>query len=512
MPAPSSPAPAVAPGGREPAWRRRVRPARAATVRGAGPRWRAPVALAAAACIVGAACLLDGPMGPSARVALAVFGLAIVAWSVLGWAETPVALGGALAVTVLGVLPPGTLHASLGGSLMWLMLCAFVLAAALRSTGLAQRWALGAVAACGTVRGLFWRLTLVITATAFVVPSTSGRAALLLPVFLSLAPAMPGPQAVKALALLFPSVILLSACASLLGAGAHLVAVEFMRGAGAESVGYLQWAAWGLPFGLVSSLVACGLVLRLFLDAPQRAATLALPALDQPPGPAAGTPDPPATTAQARHRAAMALILVGVVLLWATGTWHGLDPATVALGAALLATVPVLTGCTLREALGKVEWNLLLFLAGTLVMGEALLASGAAAALAQGAMATLPRQALEGPGVIASAALLALLAHLVITSRTARATVLVPTVALPLAAAGVNPALLIFVTVVGSGFCQTFRASAKPVALFADAGPAGFGDADLRRLSLWLLPPTWLLLCTFGWFVWPRMGLPLLAA
>jgi solute carrier family 13 (sodium-dependent dicarboxylate transporter), member 2/3/5 len=174
---------------------------------------------------------------------------------------------------------------------------------------------------------------------------------------------------------------------------------------------------------------------------------------------------------------------------------------------AIAVTCKPLTGIDLKGAIKKVEWNLILFLAATMVMGEALLESGAAKVLAQGLLAALPVDALGRTGVLLVASLLALLSHLVITSRTARATVLIPAVALPLAALGPDAGLLIFVTVVGSGFCQTLSVSAKPVAMFAQADAPTYRDADLLRLSLALLPLMLALLMLFALVVWPLQGL-----
>jgi len=165
------------------------------------------------------------------------------------------------------------------------------------------------------------------------------------------------------------------------------------------------------------------------------------------------------------------------------------------------------TGIDLKSALKKVEWNLILFLAATLVMGEALLHSGAANALADTLLRAVPLQAMGAAGVIALVVAIALLSHLLVTSRSARALVLIPTVALPLAATGVDASLLIFVAVIGSGFCQTLRVNAKPVALFAQADAPTYADADLLRLSLALLPVMAALLLFFALFVWPMQGL-----
>lgn len=463
---------------------------------------RALVAALAALTLGAALWSARAVLSDHAAAALAVFGLALIAWTVLRWDETPVAIGAGLALVGLGVATPQAFYASLGDELVWLLAGAFVLAAAWQSSGLAERWALRAVARAATAAALLQRLTWIVIATAFVIPSTSGRAALLLPVFLALARALTNSGAdnpsraariVRAMALLFPTVILLSACASLLGAGAHLVAVDFMRRLGHGAPSFLGWIALAAPFGIVSSLVACFVISRLFLGAEDRSHAITLPA----------SPSGPITPAQ---RGVVVVTLL-TLLAWATTALHGLDAAVVALLGALAVTCKPLTGLDLKTALKKVEWNLLLFMAATLVMGEALLDSGAARALADALVGALPIALLGHVGTLALASLAALLSHLLITSRTARAMVLIPTVALPLAASGVNPALLIFVTVVGSGFCQTLAVSAKPVALFAKAEWPTYGDADLLRLSMALLPLMAALLLVFALGVWPLQGL-----
>lgn len=434
---------------------------------------------------------------------LALFGLALVAWTVLRLPDTPVALAAAMALPLLGVLPPAQVYAGLGDSLVWLLIGAFVLGAVVQASGLAERWALQAVAGARSVSGLLWRLAWVLAATAFVVPSTSGRAALVQPLYAALARSLHQPRLTLALALLFPSVILLSACASLLGAGAHLVAVDFLRHQGLAAPGFATWMMWMLPVALASSLAAAWLIGRVFLRADERAAAPSLP------------PAPRSALAPAQRR--VAGLVAAAVAAWATTAWHGLDAPQVAMIAALLATCRPLTNVDLKTALRQVEWNLLLFMAATLVLGQSLLDTGAAALLAEALMQALPLQALPPAAVVGLAALVALLSHLLITSRTARALVLLPTVALPLAANGVNPALLVLVLVVGSGYCQTLVVSAKPVAMFARvelpadvALPAGLFEAALWRLSLLMLPVMLVLLMAAALLQWPAMGLPLL--
>ncbi|GHJ93577.1 hypothetical protein SNE510_30960 [Streptomyces sp. NE5-10] len=90
--------------------------------------------------------------------------------------------------------------------------------------------------------------------TAFAVPATSGRAALALPVFLALAHALAGRRRLVVMpALLFPTVVLLSAVATLIGAGAHLITVGVLLEQTGESIGFTRWLLLGLPLAVVSS-------------------------------------------------------------------------------------------------------------------------------------------------------------------------------------------------------------------------------------------------------------------
>lgn len=458
-------------------------------------RWRLLLALVLAA--AGAGGLAFGlPHWPdAARATLGVFGLAVIGWTVLRLDETQVALVAGLALVAVQAVPADSLYLGLGHELVWLLIGAFVLAAVLRHSGLAERWALAAVAGARDVRALLLRLTWVIVATAFVVPSTSGRAALLLPLFLVLARAVAEPRIVRALALLFPSVILLSAGASMLGAGAHLLALDLMRRLGLEAPGFLGWIWLAAPFSIACCLAAAETISRLFLDAGERRRVLQLP---QPDG---------APLAPAQRR--VALLTAGVIGAWSTTGLHGLDPAAIALAGALLATWPPLGGVPLKAALKKVEWNLLLFMAATLVMGDALVQSGAARLAADGLLQVLPVHRLPPTLVVLVAVLVAMASHLLVTSRTARALVLLPAVALPLAATGLNPAVLVLVTVLGSGYCQTLSASAKPVALYAQAEVPTYDAADLLRLSAALALPVAALLLFVAVVLWPLQGLAL---
>lgn len=432
------------------------------------------------------------------RLTLAVFVAAITAWTILDLPDTPVALAGAVLLPVLGVIDEDVLYRSLGNDIVWLMLAAFIVAGVLRQVGVIEQIIGRLLARVATVQGLFWVLTLLIFATAFIVPSTSARAAMLAPVYLGLAAAIGNARVNRALALLFPSVILLSAGASLIGAGAHLVAAGMLERLQGQSPGFLGWIALAAPFSLILSLLACAVLLRFFLTPEERTTAIAQRSTDEAP------------TQLSRQQWTALAITALMILLFAAQPVHGIGMPVIGIAAALLLTNERISGLSLKTALKGVEWNLLLFLAGTLVIGEALLLTGTAQVLAK-RIVDLAGGSIAGWPVliIAFAAIVATLSHLVITSRTARATVLIPALALPLAGLGVAPLNLVMVVTLASGFCQTLMVSAKPVALFGAMDPPPFGQADLFRLAGALIVPFIVLLVIFAALVWPLQGVPL---
>lgn len=432
----------------------------------------------------------------SMRLALMVFATTLVCWTVFDLPETPVALAGAAALAVTGAVDEEAVYGALGNDIVWLMLAASVIAAVLQASGLVERLAFRLLARFRDVNRLFWVVTLTVFATAFVIPSTSARAAIFMPVFLGLASTIGRPGVTRALALLFPSVILLSAAASLTGAGAHLVAADFIRRSGGEGPGFLGWALLAAPFALLTSLIACGLILRFFLDETDRRRRLDAPAAS-----------PEKRPFSVRDKAILA-VTMAIVAALATSDLHGIALPVVALVGALVLASEKVSGMPFRKALKGVEWNLLLFLAGTLVIGEALLSTGTAMLLADRLIGAFS-QIGKPPAwlVVLLAIIVATFAHIVIASRTARATVLIPAVALPLAGFGVNPASLIMAATIGSGFCQTLMVSAKPVALFGGMEPPAFSPSDLLRLALMLALPFVALLALFALVIWPTMGL-----
>ncbi|MBT2897644.1 SLC13 family permease [Streptomyces sp. McG3] len=438
------------------------------------------------------------------RLSLAVFALATAAWIATPVDDAYIALGAGLALTVTGVISSETLFATLGDETVWLLICAFVLAAAVTRTGLAGRAAVFLVGGARTVRQLVHLTTAGLVVTAFAVPATSGRAALALPVFLALAAALrERGRLVVMLALLFPTVILLSAVATLIGAGAHLITVGVLWEQTGEQLSFVQWLVLGLPLAVVSSHLAAELVLLTTTRRSDRKGPVTITAA-QIQEHSETAVEGPFSPAESR----CLLLLSTVVLLWCSEPLHGVSPAVVALIGALVATSPALGTVRFKEGLRTVPWPLLLFMAATMAMGVALSDSGAADWLVGWiplGSSTPPWVFLTGVVVVSTAA------HLALQSRSARSSVLVPLVVAAAIGAGVNPVTAALASTAAAGFCHTLPSSAKPVALFADVpGTPTYTPRDLLRLSAFLAPLSAALVLTFALAVWPLLGVPVL--
>lgn len=446
-------------------------------------------------------CTQDG-LSPHGRVTLLVFAAATCAWMLTKLDDTFVALAAALLLVFAGVLRGDDLFGALGGSTIWLLIAAFVLAAGIGATGLPARVAVALVGRARGVRQLAHLVTAALVLTAFAVPATSGRAALALPVFLALAQGLADrPRVVRALSLLFPTVILLSAVATLIGAGAHLITSQLLLTATGTGIGFGQWLLLGLPLAVVSAHLSAELVLLLCTRRADRKRPLWLDVDEL----RARTDAPSGPLTPAERRALGVLACASAV--WLTEQWHGVPAAVVALGAALVITAPRVGTVALNPALAGVPWSLLVFMAATAAMGTALISSGAATWLAD----HLAGIGGDQVGVLVVVVAVSTMAHLAVQSRSARSSVLIPVV-IPLAVAfGMNPAALAFAATAAAGFCHTLPSSAKPVAIFARApdGVPTFTRTDLLRLSVPLAPLSAALVAGFALTVWPLFGLRL---
>jgi sodium-dependent dicarboxylate transporter 2/3/5 len=434
-------------------------------------------------------------IAPQARRALQIFALAIVCWTMTPLDDVFVALFAAVLMALFVVGSPDELFAALGDNLVWLLVASFVFAAAFKASGLADTILRKVAALAGSVRGLFHALASVMLASAFMIPSTSGRAALMIPIFATIAPTLGSGRMRVAFALLFPTVILLSAIGSLVGAGAHIAAVELLNQMRGRTISFAEWTFYCLPLALVSVFAAVETILRLFMTADEARMRIAPIADDKAQVPVLTQP--------------VLWIAVAVLAGWLTKPLHGLDETLVAIIGALAITAPGIGPVKFRDALKEVEWGLLVFLATTVFLAKALVSSKLASQLLDGPLEVLTRANISPALFVVVVAVAGALLHLIVHSRTARVAVLVPPLLLLGPRLGLDPVAITLVAVAATGYCQTLMVSAKPVILFGKIEGETYRQADLLRLGAILLPLQIVLVTIFAVFIWPMLGLRL---
>lgn len=419
------------------------------------------------------------------KMALLIFLSAIGVWISEKIDATLVALLAVFAMWAVGLTGGEKVMSGLGDPFIAFVIAGFMLGGAYKAAGLSDRIAHWFARRSGNTSQLFYRLTTALLLLSFVIPSTSARAALLMPVYVAISGVLANDRTKKALAVLFPVIIVLSCVTSYLGAGANLMTADFIARFSGERITYLEWLMLGAPFGIVSCYASTAVILHVFLCPEERRAPFRF--------------ESPVETGTDKMKLQGRVLLISAMLiaLWMSEPWHGIDAGMVALLGALVLCLPQAGVLTFKQAIKEVEWPLVIFMAATIELGKGLVGSGAVDYFMQ-SFSTLAA-AWSGYAILTCILVVALMSHLLIHSRTARAAVLMPLLIPMGMAAGYSGLLVAFFANAAMGYCLTLPVCAKPVAMFSTVEGNGYSGSDLIRLSIWLLPLHLVLLLLFFW-------------
>ena len=318
---------------------------------GALPRLVAGLAIAAALALL--ALPVPEGLAPEAMEAGALLVLAVGLWASGIVPLHLTALLFFLLAMLLGVAPASVVFSGFGSAAVWLVFGGLVIGVAVERTGLGERLARSLVGLFGDsyLRVLLGVATVGVT-LAFLMPSTMGRVVLLVPIMaatagrLGFAPGSRGRHGIilaTALSTFMPAAAILpSNVANMVLAGT----AETLYGIEMRYVAYLV-----LHFPLLGAAKCVLIVLAswlLFHDRPR---------------PAEVAPEARPLSGEER---ALATLLAVALALWATDAWHGVSPAWIALGAAVVAMLPPVRLVPAEAFNERLNFGSLFYVAGIL--------------------------------------------------------------------------------------------------------------------------------------------------
>ena len=273
------------------------------------------------------------------------------------------ALGGAIALGMLGVIPINTVFSGLSNSTVVLFAGMFVIGAAMFHTGLAQRIGEGVVKVAGTSENGLMLGVMLVAAVLSSVTSNTGTTACLIPVILGICAAAKIPASRQMMPLGFAAG--LGGIITLVGTPPNIIAAGALKSAGLRPFGFFEFAWIGIPLTVVGIIYMMTIGKRLLPNA-QLSADVKVDA-------------DAAAEAKASSSDPKKMWISGLVLLVVVVTM-ALDVKTVPLEVAAVigAMVLVLTKClTEKQAYAGIDWVTIFLFAGMMPIATAMDKSGA---------------------------------------------------------------------------------------------------------------------------------------
>jgi anion transporter len=350
-----------------------------------------------------------------------------------------------LPVTSLMVVPAAVLmkvvnlKVALDGfasSSLYLLVGAFILATAMVKTKLAERITYVIIAKIGgTARNITIGVTIANICLAFLVPSSTARTAILLPICLSMIAVFKTEGRSNFAVNLLLTLAFTSATISagiLTATVPNPVTADLLLKAGGPSVSYIDWLIYGFPPALIMTFIAWWLIQCIFKpeqqDVPGGAQYIAdkLNSLGK--------------TSSAEWRALLVFLLV--VALWITGSWTKIDSTVACLVGVGLLFLPKFGVIKWSDADKGVSWQIVLITGGGLSLGDILMKTGAAKWLAVSIFQMLGLQGASVLVVLIVVMLIIQYMHFFFVGTTVMATAFLPIVLALAQTAHINPLVL----------------------------------------------------------------------
>lgn len=329
--------------------------------------------------LCGAVIIILQPAGLTSEQA---WGAALVLFAILFWAAAVLpdhltALIFMLATILFAVAPPEVVFAGFSSAAMWLIFSGLVFGMAINSTGLGGRIA---NALSQRVNGSYTRLIFGIVIASvllgFVMPSSLGRAVLLVPIAIAIADSCgfaPGSKGRTGTALAVAFGCHVPTFAVLPANVPNMVFIGAAETIHGISPGYAEYLLLHFPvLGLLKGLLIIVLILLLFPDKPQLQAA-------------------PQSRSSNDHGQRKLILVLGIALaFWFTDSLHHISPAWIGMTAALFLLMPKVGLVDSKTFNEKMNFNLMAFLAGILALGAVINTTGLGNVLANTLNSLIP--------------------------------------------------------------------------------------------------------------------------
>lgn len=442
--------------------------------------------------------LLNG-LDYQAKLSLFAFISAMVLWSATKIPAGLTALGLIIFLILLKAGEPELLYHSLSEKVVWLMIGSFIIGEAVKQSGLAERLTQAILKRAKKKKHLLIGVSSVLFVSAMFIPSTSGRAALSLPIIQQISSRFSDKEK-RTIAVLAQVLILMSTSATMIGAGSHLIGIGLLESTVNQSFSFMQWLLWGLPFALVISFLSFLVIIYMQWPKENEEIPGQIPVFD---------PCQKNKPLQGKERSLLFLIAC-LSLFWVTEQIHGYDIAFVTMVGAMLVMLPKYGIMDWKKGMKSVSWNLIIFVAAATALGKVLVDTGVVDWMEEKLFFVLRYYASAPEWALVLVILtVTVTSHLYITSHTTRAIVFIPGMLLFSETLGLNPSAVVFLSLIGMNYCVTFPVSSKALLLFYEEGELAYDARTLMHISVVLMPLYILVMLAFYITYWQWTGLSL---
>ena len=433
-----------------------------------------------------------------AKISLVAFLSAMTLWIMTKIPAGFVAIALIAFIIIMNAGEPDLLYHSLSEEVVWLMIGSFIVGEAVKRSGLAERITLSILSKSTKKRNVLLGLSSVLFASVFFIPSTSGRAALSMPIMYQLSQKF-STREQRALAILAPVIILMSTSATLIGAGSHLIGIGLLESTVNQTISYTQWLIWGVPFALVVTLLS--LIVIKWLLWPRDGKVIENKQSEK----------KMMCKKQINIKEKKTAILILLLIVgWVTESIHGYDIAFITMVGAILIMMPNYGVINWKQGMNSISWNLIVFVAAATALGKVLVDTGIVKWIEKEMLDVL-HLFIGSPEwlIVLIILVVTVTSHLYITSHTTRAIVLIPGLLLFSETIGVNPSTVVFLSLIGMNYCVTVPVSSKALLLFYEEGDISYNASNLLKISAILMPLYILVIMLFYFSYWQWTGMNL---